>query len=376
MFVSPDFVRKPEQLDTQVSINNLMRSLCDEIPVNGHIVIGFDSEWNVDVAPHGRLSGQGPPAIAQVAYKDRVYVLRIGEMLSRKALPAEFVNLLCSSQVIKAGRQVNGDLQRLAVAAGYAPTYFCGALDLAAFAKDRFLITKANSITRRYLCKRVSSNWSDQELSDAQLEYAARDAYASLLLYHEINKTPLPLPFPTTETTPCGTPVLLLTDDNKKLAARGIVSAAASAEKFHGENLTKSRTVITVQEILIPGAIIGQNKEKSGGRKLSLKDFGRVPFDVLAHRSHVRIKPIGPVTDMQPNDSPMPDAPEPNVHMPVDVQPPLDEHGVEMISVAEELNGVDGDTDDGVPDPDTNPYRARGYRAVFLFSDSTAGLTN
>ncbi|KAJ7018412.1 hypothetical protein C8F04DRAFT_977319 [Mycena alexandri] len=264
----------------------------------------------------------------------------------------EFVNLLCSSQVIKAGRQVNGDLQRLAVAAGYAPTYFCGALDLAAFAKDRFLITKATLsladifavIFHQCLPKndteRVSSNWSDQELSDAQLEYAARDAYASLLLYHEINKTPLPLPFPTTETTPCGTPVLLLTDDNKKLAARGIVSVAASAEKFHGENLTKSRTVITVQEIWIPGAIIGQNKEKSGGRKLSLKDFGRVPFDVLAHRSHVRIKPIGPVTDMQSNDSPMPDAPEPNGHMPVDVQPPLDEHGVEMISVAEELNGA------------------------------------
>ncbi|KAJ7870055.1 hypothetical protein B0H14DRAFT_2279771, partial [Mycena olivaceomarginata] len=143
MFVSPSFVRRPDQLDTQISINNVMRSICDEVPDNGHIVIGFDSEWTVDVAPHGRLPGMGPPAIAQAAYKDRVYVLRIGEMLSRKALPAELVNLLRSAQVIKAGRQVNGDLQRLAVAAGYAPNYFRGALDLAAFAKDRFLIPKA-----------------------------------------------------------------------------------------------------------------------------------------------------------------------------------------------------------------------------------------
>lgn len=77
MFASPDFVRHPEQLDNQISINNVMRSICEDIPVNGHIVIGFDSEWNVDVAPHGQLSGQGPPAIAQVAYKDRVYVLRL-----------------------------------------------------------------------------------------------------------------------------------------------------------------------------------------------------------------------------------------------------------------------------------------------------------
>ncbi|KAJ7124716.1 hypothetical protein C8R46DRAFT_821742, partial [Mycena filopes] len=135
----------------------------------------------------------------------------IGEMLSRKALPAELVNLLRSPQVIKAGRQVSGDLQRLAVAAGYPPNDFRGALDLAAFAKDRFLIPKATAslvdifaaIFHQCLPKndaeRVSSNWSDDQLSAPQLEYAARDAYASLILYHEINKTPLPLPFSTTE---------------------------------------------------------------------------------------------------------------------------------------------------------------------------------
>ncbi|KAJ7752517.1 hypothetical protein DFH07DRAFT_745085, partial [Mycena maculata] len=322
VFVSPLFVRQPEQLDTQVSINNVMRSICADIPLNGHIVIGFDSEWNVDVAPHGRLSGMGPPAIAQIAYKDRVYVLRIGEMLRRKALPAELVNLLRNPQVIKAGRQVNGDLQRLASAAGYAPNHFRGALELAA---------------------------------ETQLEYAARDAYASLLLYHEINKTPLPLPFSMTEVTPSGTSVLLLTDDNKKLAARGVVSAAASEEKFNGENLTKTRTVITVQEVLIPGAIIGQNKGKGGSQKLSLQDFGKVPFDILAHRSHVRIKPIGPAVEMLPGDSPMPDAPQDNAPNPVDLQPPLDEHGIEMISVTEGLNSVDGD--DSIPDADTDPAR-------------------
>ncbi|KAJ7752488.1 hypothetical protein DFH07DRAFT_774427 [Mycena maculata] len=313
MFVSPEFVRQPQELDTQISINNVMRSICDEIPVNGNIVIGFDSEWNVDVAPHGRLSGQ-----------DR--------------RDAEFVNLLRSPQVIKAGRQVNGDLQRLAVAAGYPPNYFSGAVDLAAFAKTRFLVTKATLsladlfavIFHKCLPKndaeRVSSNWSDKELSDAQKEYAARDAYASLLLYHEINKTPLPLPFSTTATMPCGTPVLLLTDDNKKLAARGVISPAASEDKFNGENLTKTRTVITIQEILVPGAVIGQNKEKGSGRKLSLQDFG----ETTQH-------------------------PMPENHPPVNFHPPLDEHGIEMISVAEELEIADGD--DGVPEANTEASR-------------------
>jgi hypothetical protein len=286
-------------------------------------------------------------------------------MLLRKALPAELVNLLCSSQVIKAGRQVNGDLQRLAVAAGYPPNHFRGALDLAAFAKDRFLITKATlsladifaAIFHQCLPKhdieRVSSNWSDQELSDAQLEYAARDAYVSLLLYHEINKTTLPFAFLTTETKPSGTPVLLLTDDNKKLAARGVISVAASEHQFNGENLTKTRTVVTIQEILLPGAIIGQNKERGTGRKLCLQDFGKPPFDILAHRSHVRIKPITSATGIHLDDSPMPNTPELNIQPPLDFGPPLDEHGAEMISVAEGLNIADDDG--GVPDADTEP---------------------
>jgi hypothetical protein len=77
VFVSPSFVQQPIQLDTRVSIVNVLRSICSEIPSNGHIFVGFDSEWNVDIAPHGRLSGQGPPAIAQIAYKDQVDVLKV-----------------------------------------------------------------------------------------------------------------------------------------------------------------------------------------------------------------------------------------------------------------------------------------------------------
>ncbi|KAJ7084225.1 hypothetical protein C8R44DRAFT_894197 [Mycena epipterygia] len=164
MFVSPGFVRQPEQLDTRISINNVMRSICDEIPM-----------WHLMDVCLGRVHRRLPKSRIRTG----VYVLQIGEMLSRKALPAELVNLLHSSQVIKAGRQVNGDLQRLAVATGYPPNYFRGALDLAAFAKDRFLITKATVsladlfavIFHQSLPKndteRVSSNWSDQELSDS-----------------------------------------------------------------------------------------------------------------------------------------------------------------------------------------------------------------
>ncbi|KAF9076554.1 hypothetical protein BDP27DRAFT_1357979 [Rhodocollybia butyracea] len=276
----PAHVRSPHVLDSITTTNNTMRGILDDIPSSGYLVVGFDSEWNVDVAPSGRLSGRGPPAVIQIAQEEHIYILQVGEMLSRKTLPNELVNFLCEPQVIKVGRQVSGDLRQLAVAAGKNPGSFHGALDLASFAKDRFLIAKSTislkdlTASILHLClpkncaERISSNWTDHELSPAQLEYAACDAYVSLLLYHEINKTPLPVPL--VDTVSCGTPVVLLTDDNKSLAAHGIISPVASF-------------VVTVQVVHIPGAIIGQNKKRT------LKDCGLPPFDLMAHRAHVQV---------------------------------------------------------------------------------------
>nr|GAT54267.1 predicted protein [Mycena chlorophos] len=294
MFEDSPAVASPLVLSNHTSINNTLRSILDDLTQNPQLVVGFDSEWNVDLTAHGRLLNKGPPAVVQIAYKENIYILQIGEMLQRKALPEQLLNFLREPKVVKAGCRVNGDLWQLAAACGLPPDSFPGALDLACFAKDRYLVTRANmslvdlvaNILGQCLPKldgeRISNNWSDAELSAAQITYAARDAYASLKLYTEISKHSLPTNM-TDNTTP-GTSVLLLTDDNKKLAARGVISAAALEEKFHGINLTRTRTVVTVQEILIPGAIIGKND-----RNKPLKDLGSVPFDVLAHQSHVRV---------------------------------------------------------------------------------------
>ncbi|KAJ7148829.1 hypothetical protein C8R46DRAFT_1310914 [Mycena filopes] len=268
-----------------------MRNILDDLPRTGHIVVGFGSEWNIDISPHGRLAQQGPPAVLQIAYKDPSYTLtEIGEMLKRQSLPSELLNALREPRIIKAGRSVNSDLRRLATACGQPPGSFLGALELGSFAKDRFLVARANlslvdlvaSILGRrfpqHYSERISSNWSDSDLTTIQQQYAARDAYAALTLYKKINETPLPVAMD--QLTPCGTSVLLLTDDNKKLAARGVISPASTLEMFNSANLTSTRTVITVQEVLLPGAIIGQNDKKQ-----SLKSYGDPPFDVLAHRS-------------------------------------------------------------------------------------------
>ncbi|KAJ7206804.1 hypothetical protein GGX14DRAFT_637030 [Mycena pura] len=271
LFSTPDFVCAPTVLDSETAINNAMRAILDDVPEGGQLVVGFDSEWNVDMTQYGRFGGRSPPAVVQIAYRDSVFILQVGEMLSRQRLPEQLVNLLRHAQVIKAGRQVNGDLGRLATAAGRLPGDFCGALDLASFAKQRFLIKKATvsladlvaALLHQCLPKpaseRISTNWGDDELSQAQLESAAP-------------------------------PVILLTDDNKKPAARGVISPNSTQASFSGVNVatTKTRTVLSIHEVLIPGAIIGINKD-ANQQKCTLADFGSTPFEILAHRSHVRI---------------------------------------------------------------------------------------
>lgn len=62
------------------SIDDAMRTILDSLSTDGApgtVVIGFDSEWNVDVSSHGHVQGRGETAIIQIAYERRVYVLQV-----------------------------------------------------------------------------------------------------------------------------------------------------------------------------------------------------------------------------------------------------------------------------------------------------------
>lgn len=60
------------------AINDAMRTILDDVPQDdGSIVVGFDSEWNVDVSAQGRVIRRGRTAIIQIAYKNRIYVLQV-----------------------------------------------------------------------------------------------------------------------------------------------------------------------------------------------------------------------------------------------------------------------------------------------------------
>lgn len=66
---------------TTLSINDAIRTILDSLPTTGagQIVVGFDSEWNVDVSAQGHVRGRGDTAVIQIAFERRVYVLQVGD---------------------------------------------------------------------------------------------------------------------------------------------------------------------------------------------------------------------------------------------------------------------------------------------------------
>jgi hypothetical protein len=60
------------------SINDAARTILEDVPQDeGSIIVGFDSEWNVEVAAGGRVMCRGQTAIIQIAYANRIYIFQV-----------------------------------------------------------------------------------------------------------------------------------------------------------------------------------------------------------------------------------------------------------------------------------------------------------
>ena len=79
------------------AINDAMRTILDDIPQDqGSIVVGFDSEWNVDVSAQGRVTRRGRTAIIQIAYENRIYILQVNSSINYACIGTKInLNLGC-----------------------------------------------------------------------------------------------------------------------------------------------------------------------------------------------------------------------------------------------------------------------------------------
>jgi len=213
-------------------------------------------------------------------------------MVAAGMLPQQLKVLLSHPQILKAGRLVDADLGYLQNACK-GSSQFVGGLDLAKYAKDQRVINNARcslaDLCARVLGKRLNKNvlerlsdaWEDNILTSKQLQYAARDASASLMIYHKLQTLDIPQPLPAGSLT-SPTPVLLYSADNTTVIAQGRIAVNHLARSSYDSiNITPTRTVINILEVLVPGAIITTH------RKQALSTFGPAPFSVVCLWSHL-----------------------------------------------------------------------------------------
>lgn len=142
------------------------------------VAIGFDTETR----PVFKKGESFPTALIQMATAEGVWLFQLSRLPSLDPL----VDILADPALLKVGVALRDDFVKLRELADFQEN---GVVDLATMAQRLGLLnTGLRSLTAIFLGFRISkaaqvTNWGRPELSDAQIQYAATDAWASRQLF-------------------------------------------------------------------------------------------------------------------------------------------------------------------------------------------------
>lgn len=141
-------------------------------------VLGFDTESR----PAFRKGQSFPVSLIQLAGESTVWLFQIGKIEN----PGPLWDLLAQPDLLKVGVAIADDIKKLRELHPFEPAGFVEIASLSQ--KIGILNTGLRSLTGLLLKFRISkraqvSNWARSELSEAQIQYAATDAWVSRLLY-------------------------------------------------------------------------------------------------------------------------------------------------------------------------------------------------
>ena len=151
------------------------------IELKKYKIIGFDTETK----PSFKKGIKNKIALLQFATDNDAFLFRIF-----KYFPQEIIEILESDFITKIGTAIHDDIKGLQKYKRFNPDGF---VELQDFVK-KFNIENngLKKLSAIVLGSRISkgqqtSNWENQELSEAQLKYAATDAWICLEIYNKLN---------------------------------------------------------------------------------------------------------------------------------------------------------------------------------------------
>lgn len=154
----------------------------------GVTALGFDTESKPTFAKNEASHG---PHIVQLATLDQAYIFQLDDADCRRSV----ARLLESTLIIKAGFGLGDDRRRIISKLGVDPQ---GVLDLNTVFRERGYrkdmgVRGAVAVlfNKRFIKSRKAStsNWANVQLTEAQIIYAANDAYAALRVFTALGLT-------------------------------------------------------------------------------------------------------------------------------------------------------------------------------------------
>lgn len=149
--------------------------------LKGYDVLGFDTETK-PAFKKGVINGV---AVLQLATAGRTFIFR----LNRTGLPAPLASLLADRDVLKIGAAIRDDIKSLQKITRFRPAGFVELQDMVKDynIKDSGLRKLAGIVLGIQISKSQQvSNWEKERLTDAQLIYAATDAWVCHEIYRKL----------------------------------------------------------------------------------------------------------------------------------------------------------------------------------------------
>ena len=147
--------------------------------------VGFDTETrpNFSKNQHHKI------ALIQLSTSERCYLFRINRL---GGIPIQLEDFLKNGHTMKVGLSLLDDFHNIRKLMDFKPLNFIDLQKVApSFGIQDASLQKIYAIVfRKKLSKRMRlSNWEANELTEAQLQYAALDAWACLQIYQKLNQT-------------------------------------------------------------------------------------------------------------------------------------------------------------------------------------------
>ena len=173
------------ELKDIIVVSHAQQTLQAKAALQGARVLGFDTE-SKPTFKVGEISTG--PHIVQMATADKAYIFQLTDTACRELV----CDLLTSQDVLKVGFGLSGDHTQILRTLGVTPAHV---LDINSLFKAKGYVKEIGVKTavavlfnQRFIKSRkaTTSNWANANLSEAQLVYAANDAWAALKVYEAL----------------------------------------------------------------------------------------------------------------------------------------------------------------------------------------------